>query len=136
MFKADYTGYNASIKRLYEMDKVRRRDIADIVRKADKWIIATAKATVKNSKKGAISKKYPSRSHPSGFLKKSIKFKVSKKFKLVYYVNPDAWYSMIYSKGHGKFLGNPFIDRAVSIRGSQAERLVKKGLDELIKRVK
>ena len=135
-FTVDMTGYNASIKRLYEMGEVRRRDIADIFRKADKGIISSAKSTVAVSKKGAYSKEYASRTHAKGFLRKSIKFKVSKKFKLVYYVNPDAWYSMIYARGHGRFMGNPFMERAISIRGGQAERLVRKGLDDLIQRVK
>ena len=136
MLTVDLTGYNASIKRLYEMGEVRRRDIADIFRKADKGIISTAKQTVRVSDKGAYSKQYASRTHPKGFLRRSIKFKVSKKYKLVYYVNPDAWYSQIYSTGHGSFMGNRFMERAVSIRGSQAERLVRKGLDALIQRIK
>jgi hypothetical protein len=135
-FTVDLTGYNASIKRLYEMGEVRRRDIADIFRKADKGVLSMAKATVRVSKKGAYSKEYASRTHPKGYLRKSIKFKVSRKFKMVYYVNPGAWYAMIYTRGHGRFMGNPFIERAVLIRGSQAERLVRKGLDELIQRVK
>jgi len=73
-FTVDLTGYNASIKRLYEMGEIRRRDIADIFRKADRGIVSSAKATVGVSEKGAYSKQYPSRTHPKGHLKKSIRF--------------------------------------------------------------
>lgn len=135
-FTVDFTGYNASIKRLLEMDKVRRRDITDIFRKADKGIISTAKATVSVSKKGGYSKEYPSRTHAKGNLKKKIKFKVGKREAMVYYVTRGTWYAIMYAHGHGSWGGNPFMERAVSIRGSQAERLVRKGLDELIQRVK
>jgi len=135
-FTVDYTGFNASIKRLYEMGEVRRRDIADVFRKADKGVVSTAKQTVGVSKKGAYSKEYASRTHAKGNLRKKISFKVSKRQKFVYYVTRGTWYALIYSTGHGSFMGNRFMERAVSIRGSQAERLVRKGLNELIQRVK
>jgi hypothetical protein len=136
MMTVDMSGYNASIQRLMKMGEVRRRDIADIFRKADRGVVSLAKATVKKSPHGVKSNRYASRTHESGNLRKGIGFAVSKKYALVYYVRAKAWYDMIYTRGHGSFMGNPFIERAVSIRGGQAYNQIKQGLDKLIQRVK
>ena len=133
---ADLTGYNASISRLYNMGEVKKRDITEVFRKADKGVVSLAKATVKKSSRGVTSRRYKSRTHVSGYLKKNIKFKTSKKLKMVFYVTRGAWYAPMYSSGHGSWAGNKFMERAVAIRGGQAERLVREGLNRLIQRVK
>jgi hypothetical protein len=135
-FQVDLTGFNASIDRLYRLGEVRKRDIADVFRKADRGVVSLAKATVKKSPHGAYSKQYPSRTHPPGTLRKGIKFAVSKRLNLVYWVTPTSWYAMIYSVGHGRWGGNPFMERAMSIKGDQTKRLIENGLNKLIQRAK
>jgi hypothetical protein len=132
--KIDYSEYTAAINRAYKMGDVRRRDIAEVFRRADKSIVSLAKATAGKSKKGMTSKKYPSRSHTAGALRRGIGFVVSKKQKLVYWVRPRAWYSLIYATGHGSFMGNRFMERAYFVKESQVNRMIKQGLGKLIER--
>ncbi len=134
--EVDLTGYNASIQRLMKLGEVRRRDIADVFRKADRGVVSLARATAGRSAKGMVSKKYPSRSHPAGALKRGIGFAVSKKRTLVYYVRSKAWYTMAYIRGHGAWGGNPFMERAVTVKEGQTKRLLEQGLNKLIQRAK
>lgn len=136
MHEVDMTEFNASIQRLLKMGEVRRRDISEVFRKADKGIISLARATVGKSPKGMKSKKYPARTHTSGNLRRGIGFAVSKKRNLVYYIRPRAWYAMIYAHGHHSWPGNPFMERAVSIKEGQTNRLIREGLSRLVEKVK
>lgn len=134
-WKIDYREFEQAINRAYAMGEVRKRDISAIFRKADRRIVNSAKATAGRSPKGMISKKYPSRSHPSGWLKRNIKFKTSKKYKLVYYVNSGAFYSMAYVKGHAGWKGNPFMETAIRNTETAVTNDIRNGLKQLTERV-
>ena len=133
-FTVDLTEFEAAINRAYKMGEIRKRDITDIFRKADRTLVSAAKAGAGRSQKGMISKKYPSRSHPSGFLRRNIKFKTSKKYKMVWYVNSGAFYSMAYIKGHHAWQGNPFMERAIRQTESSVTNDIRAGLKTLIER--
>ena len=130
-FKIDFSEFDKAVNRLYQMHEIRRRDVADVFRKADRPLVSAAKQAAGKSKKGMISKKYPSRSHTAGHLRREIKFKTSKKYKFVYYVNSGAFYSMAYIKGHKGWPGNPFMERAIRQTESQVSNDIKKGLMKL-----
>ena len=133
-FKIDFTEFEAAVNRAYQMGEVRKRDITDIFRKADRAIINAAKASAGKSPKGMISKKYPSRSHPSGFLRRNIKFKTSKKYKMVWYVNSGAFYSMAYIQGHKGWAGNPYMEKSIRQTESSVTNDIRAGLKSLIER--
>lgn len=130
-FKIDFSEYEKAVNRLYQMHEIRRRDIAAVFRNADKSLVRAAKQAAGKSKKGMISKKYPSRSHTAGHLRREIKFKTSKKYKFVYYVNSGAFYSMAYIKGHKGWAGNPFMERAIRQTEAQVSNDIKNGLMKL-----
>ena len=133
-FTIDFSEFNRAVDRAMKMGDVRRRDIADVFRKADRPMIRSAKATVKSAKRDTISRAYPSRSHRRGNLKRGIGFAVSKRKKLVYYVRSKAWYTGIYVTGHGSYMGNSFIERARHIYESSIINKVKRDLGKLIER--
>ena len=131
----DFSDFNAAVKRAYEMGEVRRRDIADVFRKADRLMVTTIKSQAPKGTRDVVSKKYPSRSHKRGFLRKSIKFKVSRKYKFVYWVNPGAWYSNIVIAGHGNVPANAFVERAANQVEGAVVKDIKDGLGRLTERV-
>ena len=130
----DFSEFNAAAARMYKMGEIRRRDIANVFRTASRPQVSAAKRTAGKSRKGAYSKQYASRSHPAGFLRRKVKFSVSKKFSHVYYVNSAAWYSMIYTVGHGTFSGVPFMSKAINQTEAQVMSNIRQGLFKLIGR--
>ncbi len=98
--KIDFREFEAALARLKKMGDVRKRDISKVFRDASKPIVNSAKKYAGRSAEGVVFSKYKSRIHQKGNLKKSIKFRTSKKFRLVYYVTPTAWYSQIVAAGH------------------------------------
>lgn len=130
-FKIDFTEFEKAINRAYNMGEIRRRDIADVFRKADRPLVSAIKRNAPISKKGMISKKHPARSHVRGVLRKKVKFMVSKRKKFVYIVGSSAWYSKIVMYGHGSFQGNQFIDRAINQTEAQVSNDIKNGLMKL-----
>lgn len=133
-FKIDFTEFNQAVNRAYSMGEIRKRDITDVFRSADRLLVSAARASAGRSKGGMISKKYPSRSHPAGWLKKNIKFKASKRYKLVYYVNSGAFYSKAYIIGHHSWTGNPFIEKAIRATEIGVVNQIREGLKTLTER--
>ena len=133
-FNIDFTELNQAINRAYQMGDIRKRDISAVFRKADRSLVSVAKRSAGKSPHGMTSIKYPSRSHPSGFLKRNIKFKTSKKYKLVYYVNSGAFYSMAYVKGHHSFAGNQFMQKAIDQTQTEVVNKIRNGLGQLTER--
>ncbi len=134
-FKIDFTEFEQAVKRAYQMGEVRKRDITAIFRNANRRLVSAAKGAAGKSAKGMISRRYLSRSHPAGFLKRNIKFKTSKKYKMVWFVNSGAYYSPAYIKGHGGWAGNPFMERAIRQTESGVVEDIRKGLAQLTERV-
>lgn len=131
---SDYSDFYKAVDRLYKMGDIRKRDITAVFRTASRPTVNQAKRNAPKSTRGGYSLQYPSRNHPPGFLKKNIRFKASKKYRHVYYVNSGAWYSMIYITGHGSFRGHPFMDHAISSTEGQVHTNIRKGLFKLIGR--
>jgi hypothetical protein len=127
----DLSEFRAATDRAYRMGEVRRRDIAKVFRDANSQTIKTAKTLVKRSKRGSYSLQYPSRTHTAGALRRGVKFKVSKKYNLVYYVLSTAWYSAIYATGHGSWKGNKFIESAWQTSQNPVTESIKNGLSRL-----
>lgn len=127
----DFSEFEKSINRAYQMGEIRKRDITKVFRDADRSLIRTMKSFAPRGKKDVISKKYPSRSHKRGNLRREIKFKTSRKYKLVYYVNPGAYYTIMYVGGHGSWTGNNFIERAIESTKTQVTGNIKDGLTKL-----
>lgn len=130
----DASLYERKINRLYQMGTVRRRDISKVFSDADKSLISLAKANVAMSKRGVSDKLYASRTHKRGNLRRGIGFAVSKKYRLVYFVRPKAWYRHIYSTGHHSYMGNPFMERAFFIKQNTVMRSIERGMKRLIER--
>lgn len=138
----DFKEFNAATKRALEMGEVRKRDIADIFRRSNRPVISLAKSTIQRSRYGGYASRgkktgslYTSRAHTPGNLKRSIGFKVSRKYMLTYWVRPKAWYSAIYAGGHGTWGGNPFMERAWAIAGESVTNNIRRELGKLIQGV-
>jgi hypothetical protein len=131
----DHRDFDRSINNLLEMGNVRRRDIAKIFKDADREIINKAKGLAGRSEKGVQSnRRYPSRNHPAGNLRRSIVFRTSKRYKLVYYVIVKAWYDQIYIGGT-KFYKppkeHPFIRNAVAMTNTSVTNKIRDALGKL-----
>lgn len=132
--EVDLTEFTAATNRAYSMGEVRRRDIAKVFRDANNPAIKTAKSLAEKSTFGSYSFKYPKRTHTAGNLKRGVRFRVSKRYKLVYYMVSSAWYSAIYSTGHHSFSGNKFMARAWHYQKNIVTSDIKDGLGKLTKR--
>ena len=132
--KVDMSQYEASVKRLMQLDKVKKKNITRVFQTADKIMVDYAKGSAPRSTAGAYSRKYPARTHKAGHLKKGIKFKASRK-SLSFYVISLAWYSAIVMLGRrkGGYDATPFIDIAYRNTKTKVDYWLKKGLGQLIK---
>lgn len=130
----DLSEFRAATERAYRMGEVRKRDISKVFRDSNRQTIKTAKGLATKSDRGAYSLQYSSRTHTAGALRRGIKFKTSKRYKLVYYVRSMVWYSAIYntrSLRRKKFGGLQFIERAWQIIQGPVTYQIKDGLGRL-----
>jgi hypothetical protein len=131
---------DAAIKRLYGLG-ARKRDMSKIFKDNMQPLIAAGKAQApKGNYKTTGKQRLTSRAHKSGTLKRSIKFKVSKKFKSVYYVlaggsnspGTNAWYAHMVARGTKRGItANLFMDRAWDSLGNSILSGIEKDLWQL-----
>lgn len=135
VFKVDYSSYARAVDNLLKMDGVKATHIERVFRNADKPLVQSAKMIAHRSRSGMYSKKYPSRTHKAGHLRSSIRFTKSRKYKLTYYVNPSAWYNLIYQVPGKKrnWDGHPFIKYAWNNTRQKVNYWIRDGLNKLIK---
>lgn len=98
-FETDFSQFNNSVERLLKLGQIRKRDIAQVFRSASRPLVSSAKSGAGRSSQGVVYSRFTSRLHTSGNLARSIKFRVSKRRKFVYYVTPTAWYHQIVIAG-------------------------------------
>lgn len=109
-----------ALKRLHSLS-ARKRDVTNVFRRAIKPLITAGKAEA------------PVR---SGRLRRSIKFKTSKKYPNVWYVlagsstavSQNAYYAHMVGRGTKKIKANPFMDRAWNLTGNQVINDLETGL--------
>jgi hypothetical protein len=154
--------FNLSLEKLKQAGG-RKRDVAAIFRTATKPLVKSAKSNVSARKTGEIKSYLPSRVHPKGTLKKSIKFAVSKKYKLVYWVAPmtksgaDTYYVRMFAGGRKDFVvskpafindrwvakgtkirgyaGTDFMGKAISATEAVVFNSIEKGMSDLLQKL-
>jgi hypothetical protein len=122
-----------ALDRLQMMPEVRKRDITAIFRKNMKQLQVAGAAAAPISKGRKTS----------GTLRKSFKFKTSKKYKNTWYVLPekgrkakfDAWYAHFHLGTRRGMKVNRFMDRAWRSVGNKVMSGIKDDLLKLIKKV-
>jgi hypothetical protein len=130
----DFSEYERAVNRAYNMGEIRRRDIADVFRRADRPLVSAAKRNAPKGRKD-VKVRSAARSHTKGNLRRGIGFAVSKKSKLVYYVRSKAWYTQIVVVGHGSYGGNRFMARAMDATLGPVTNQIKEGLMKLTQKV-
>jgi hypothetical protein len=78
------------IKDLYNMGDVRKRDITKAFRVGSRLLVKQAKSLVPVRKTGEIKSRYLSRRHSPGTLRRAIRFRISKKYRLAYFVGATS----------------------------------------------
>jgi len=129
---------------LAAMDNVRKRDISAIFSKNMKILRTAARNEAPKSKRlRTYSKQYASRRHEPGTLKRSLKFKTSKRFKHRWYIvadrgrkaKYDAWYThFLLGTSQGQE-PNRFMDRAWASVGNSVMNGIANDLQNLIQKV-
>jgi len=121
--------FNLTLEKLKQAGG-RKRDISKIFRTATKPMVSAAKKNISIRKSGEIKSMYPSRVHPPGTLKRALKFAVSKKYKLVFFVGAkskkgaDTYYQTMYASGRKGFtlskpayIGGRWVSAGTQIKG-------------------
>jgi len=133
-----------ALKRLREAGS-RKRDVTKVFSQSVRPLISAAKATAPMNKRARTSsREYESRRHTAGTLKRSIKFKTSKRYHNIWYVVPqrgrkanyDAWYAHMVGEGTKRGITpNPFMQRAWNTAGNHVVKNIETGLWNLLRRV-
>lgn len=134
---------NAQLEKLKGMS-ARKRDVTKIFSTNMNVLKKAAQAAAPIGKRKTSSRKYESRVHMPGTLRRAIKFKTSKRYGKTWYVVPergkskrfDAWYA--HYVGFGTKSGqraNPFMDRAWSATKERILSGIENGLYALIQQI-
>ena len=125
------TEFNIKLDKLREAGG-KKTKITSIMRESSRPLVSTMKQHIsKRPKSYVLKSRYASRVHPPGTLRRSIKFKNSKKHAIAYYIGPDStkaadtYYAHMYSGGTSDrvlkrgaaFIGGKWVAKGTKIRG-------------------